>query len=212
MWVQIYPETDAPTGRAWTQARSGPARCAGAKTITLPIQIAGIFRRLRVSAPYVSYAADLAVLPSAIGLYGSPAFTVSRRTREIAIRMAVGAAPASVLAMIAREGAGRTPAGFLMASDRLRCRQISLRRFVATSRADHEDPLKLEGPGPCCPSFTPFKVLKASRILSGTRVTRRITATRHRVLVNMRRHRPDRDVYKSGQVLEGTHSVIFGSH
>jgi putative ABC transport system permease protein len=75
-----------------------------AETITLPIQMAGIFRPLRVSAIYLAYAAALAVLLNAIGLYGTLAFTVSRRTKEIGIRMAVGAAPGSVLTMIAREG------------------------------------------------------------------------------------------------------------
>jgi hypothetical protein len=75
-----------------------------AETITLPIQMAGIFRPLRASATYVGYAAGLAVLLSAIGLYGTLAFTVSRRTKEIGIRMAVGAQSGSVLAMIVREG------------------------------------------------------------------------------------------------------------
>ena len=39
-----------------------------------------------------------------IGLYGLTAYTVSRRTREIGIRMAVGAVPKSVLQMILRQG------------------------------------------------------------------------------------------------------------
>ena len=39
-----------------------------------------------------------------IGLYGLTAYTVSRRTREIGIRMAVGAVPKSVLRMILRQG------------------------------------------------------------------------------------------------------------
>ena len=38
------------------------------------------------------------------GLYGLTAYTVSRRTREIGIRMAVGAVPKSVLRMILRQG------------------------------------------------------------------------------------------------------------
>jgi ABC-type antimicrobial peptide transport system permease subunit len=84
-----------------------------AETITLPIQMAGVFTPLRLSATYLAYAAVLAVLLSAIGLYGTLAFTVSRRTKEIGIRMAVGAAPGSVLAMIAREGMTVVLAGIL---------------------------------------------------------------------------------------------------
>ena len=40
-----------------------------------------------------------------VGLYGLVAYTVSRRTREIGIRMAIGAQPGSVLTMVMRNGA-----------------------------------------------------------------------------------------------------------
>jgi predicted permease len=39
-----------------------------------------------------------------VGLYGLVAYTVSRRTREIGIRMAIGAQPGSVLGMVMRHG------------------------------------------------------------------------------------------------------------
>jgi putative ABC transport system permease protein len=48
--------------------------------------------------------AALAVFFVAIGLYGAMAYSVSRRTAEIGIRMAVGAQPSSILAMILRQG------------------------------------------------------------------------------------------------------------
>jgi len=75
-----------------------------AETITLPIRLAGLTRPVRVGATFVGYTAVLALLLTAIGLYGAVAFAVSSRTREIGIRMALGAGRAHLLANIVLEG------------------------------------------------------------------------------------------------------------
>jgi putative ABC transport system permease protein len=54
------------------------------------------------------------VLLSGVGLYGVVACTVSQRTREIGIRMAVGAPKHAVLALFLRQGARLTALGITL--------------------------------------------------------------------------------------------------
>jgi putative ABC transport system permease protein len=56
----------------------------------------------------------VALLHCAIGIYGVVAYEVGLRTREIAIRMAIGAQPSSVLRMVLGEAAVVTAAGALL--------------------------------------------------------------------------------------------------
>jgi putative ABC transport system permease protein len=58
----------------------------------------------KTGARIVGIFAAIAVALAVVGLYGVRTYTVARRTREIGIRMAVGAESAEVLTMVLREG------------------------------------------------------------------------------------------------------------
>jgi ABC-type antimicrobial peptide transport system permease subunit len=56
----------------------------------------------------------VAVTLTAAGLYGVMAYLVAQRTREIGVRMALGATPSSVLALVLRQAGAMTTAGILI--------------------------------------------------------------------------------------------------
>jgi putative ABC transport system permease protein len=57
----------------------------------------------RLNTLLVGLFAGLAIVLAAVGVFGVTSYAVARRTKEIGIRMALGATPASVLGMVARE-------------------------------------------------------------------------------------------------------------
>jgi len=70
--------------------------------------------RLEIIATAVSTVGIVAVALAGIGLIGLVAFTVSQRTKEIAIRIALGARPASVLAAVLRQFSWPVALGLLV--------------------------------------------------------------------------------------------------
>ena len=78
---------------------------------TMPQQVKdNVFLDRMISTLSASFAI-LATILAAVGLYGVLAYTVAQRTREIGLRMALGAAPGRVRAMVLRQVAVMTLIG-----------------------------------------------------------------------------------------------------
>jgi putative ABC transport system permease protein len=55
-----------------------------------------------------------AVVLACLGIYGVPAFAVARRSRELAIRLALGAAPSTLVRMVVRQGLAPVAVGLVI--------------------------------------------------------------------------------------------------
>jgi predicted permease len=81
---------------------------------TLTEAIAQDLTQERMFARLASVFGVLALALACIGLYGTMAYAVARRTSEIGIRMAVGAGPANILGMVLRDSAVLVLAGSVL--------------------------------------------------------------------------------------------------
>ena len=65
----------------------------------------------RIATVLLGVFAAITLMLGLVGVYGVLSYAVNQRTREIGIRLALGAAPAGVLRMILREALGMSLAG-----------------------------------------------------------------------------------------------------
>lgn len=71
---------------------------------------------VRMGAILLGIFGGLALLLASVGLYGAVSYSVSRRTREIGIRMALGAAGKDVVTLVTRQGIGLVLVGVALGS------------------------------------------------------------------------------------------------
>ena len=104
-WVR----TRVPSRMAFTAIRNAVRQIDPALPIvrmrTLDDLVDGTLLNERLLATLASAFAGLAILLALVGVYGVTSFVVSRRTREIGIRVALGATRGSAVRLILRDGA-----------------------------------------------------------------------------------------------------------
>ena len=100
----VLPERLAESIRREVRAASGDVPIS--RLVTLQGHLEEALAAERLSAALVSACGVLAALLAIVGLYGAVAYLVARRTREIGVRVALGAQPRHVVALVVRHGLG----------------------------------------------------------------------------------------------------------
>jgi predicted permease len=116
--IHFYVKTQVPTAQLVPALRQAIA----AEDPNLPIedlktleaQVNENIAMDRVISTLAAAFASLATLLAAIGLYGVLAFTVTRRTREFGIRLAIGASGGAIRNMVLREVGGMVLIGVVV--------------------------------------------------------------------------------------------------
>jgi predicted permease len=111
----IEIQTDRPVAGLESEVRRAMAdvdrRITVRSMLTMEEQVAGSFNMDRLIARLTSVFGAVAVMLACLGLYGVTAYSVTRRTREIGVRMAVGAGGPRVVATIVRSAVVQVAAG-----------------------------------------------------------------------------------------------------
>jgi predicted permease len=129
--VVFYPIQQAPGRTAVIVARTAgsPSGVADAvrrsitdtdpetavfRTVTLESHLAEALATNRLTVALVGVCGAMALLLAMVGVYGIVAYSVARRTREIGVRVALGASPGQIFRLIVSEGGRVVIAGVVV--------------------------------------------------------------------------------------------------
>jgi predicted permease len=115
----FYVRTRTASGAAFAAVREAVSRVDPSLTVaqlrTLDDQLDRSLANERLLASLATAFAGLALLLAVVGLYGVTAFVVTRRTREIGIRLALGSTRRAALWLVLRDTAVMVAAGLAIA-------------------------------------------------------------------------------------------------
>ncbi|HEX5724088.1 MAG TPA: ABC transporter permease [Longimicrobiaceae bacterium] len=135
-WIQRTMAVVARARSGDAAALAGPMRAAVRAVdpelplfdlFTMEQRMGRSLARARFNTVLLSLLGAVGMLLAAVGIYGVTAYFVSLRTREIGIRVALGARPRSVLSLVLRRGMALTAAGVAAGT----LASLGLTRFLA---------------------------------------------------------------------------------
>jgi predicted permease len=114
--ARVTGDPAALAGPLWRILAELDAGVAAAQVEPMTAVVARSISRSRLVSVLLSGFAALAGVLAAIGVYGVLSYGVSRRTREIGVRIALGATPARVVRAVTRQAVGAAGLGLLAGS------------------------------------------------------------------------------------------------